>query len=138
MTEKTINICGHEIRMIYCAATENAFERITGKSIAVFAPTVERDEKGEPKIIEPAKATTEDYISLAIASIIAAYSYNEQDPPIDSKTILYEAKPEEVRLLFDTIIDLRNEWYHIPEIVEEELKKEAAAQPDSKEEPVKN
>ena len=138
MTQKEITICGHEIKMLYCAATENGFERITKKSTSVFVPTFGKDEKGELVVTAPPTATTEDYLSLAIAAIVAAYSYNDEEPPIDSKNILYEATPDEVKLLLNTIIDLRNEWYGIPKIVEDTLKKEAEEQKDSAEEPVKN
>ena len=138
MTQKEITICGQEIKMLYCAATENGFERITKKSTAVFVPTFGKDEKGEIVVTAPPMATTEDYLSLAIAAIVAAYSYNDEEPPIESKTILYEATPDEVKLLLNTIIELRNEWYGIPKIVEDTLKKEAEAQKDNTEEPAKN
>jgi len=138
MTQKEITICGQEIKMLYCAATETGFERITQKSIAVFAPTFGKDEKGEIVVTAPPTATNEDYLSLAIAAIVAAYSYNDEEPPIESKTILYEATPDDVRLLLNTIIELRNEWYGIPKIVEDTLKKEAEAQKDNTEEPAKN
>lgn len=138
MTQKEITICGQEIKMLYCAATENGFERITQKSTAVFVPTFGKDGKGEIVVTAPPTATTEDYLSLAIAAIVAAYSYNDEEPPIESKTILYEATPDEVKLLLNTIIELRNEWYGVPKIVEDTLKKEAEAQKDNTEEPAKN
>ena len=46
MKEKIINICGKNVKLIYCAATENSFETVAGKSIGVFVPTLEeRDGK---------------------------------------------------------------------------------------------
>ena len=32
-TEKTITICGKEVKLLYCAATENGYEQLAGQSI---------------------------------------------------------------------------------------------------------
>lgn len=127
MTEKKITICGKEVKLIYCAATEKGFEEISGKNIAVFSPTIGKDKKGELIITAPAEALTSDYITLAVAGIVAAYTKDDQEPPLDSKAILYEATSDEIRTLLETIIELRNEFYKIPAVVEEQLKKEADA-----------
>lgn len=117
MTEKKINICGKDVRICYCAATENGFEQITGKSISIFVPTFGKDEKGKTIITEPAKALSGDWMFLGIAGIIAAYSRKEQEPPIDTDRVLYDASPEDVATLITTIIELRTAWYKVPEIV---------------------
>lgn len=117
MTEKKINICGQEVRICYCAATENAFENITGKSISVFVPTFGKDEKGKTIIKEPAKALTGDWMFLGIGGIIAAYSKVNQDAPVDTNKVLFEASPEDVTNLITTIVELRGQWYNVPEII---------------------
>ena len=60
--------------------------------------------------------TTEKSI-LAVAAIIAAYQRKHEDAPISSDDIIYEANPEEVAELIKTVIELRNEWYNIPSVV---------------------
>lgn len=117
MTEKKITICGQEVRICYCAATENAFENITGKSISVFVPTFGKNDKGENIITEPAKAMTGDWMFLGIGGIIAAYSKYNQEPPIDTNKILYDAKPKDVSNLITSIVELRSQWYKVPEII---------------------
>jgi hypothetical protein len=118
IAEKTITICGKEVQMRYCAASETGYELLSGKSSDVFSPTViEKNEKGEIVKIEPPKATTDDYIKLAIASIVAAYERNEQEVPISAKDIMYEAEPEEVRNLIMSVIELRQTWYTVPKTV---------------------
>ena len=117
MTEKKINICGQEVKICYCAATENAFENITGKSISVFVPTFGKDENGNTIITEPAKAMTGDWMFLGIGGIIAAYSKNNQEPPIDTNKVLFDATPEDVSNLITAIIELRGQWYKVPEII---------------------
>lgn len=127
MTSKKITICGKEVELFYCAATENGYERISGgKTIGVFIPTFKTDKNGNQVIDKLPEATNEDYLLLAIAGIVAADTYYERDAVINSKDILYNAKPTERRLLVDTIIELRNEWYEVPKIIAEITRKENA------------
>ena len=124
MTEKTINICGKEVGMMYCAATENGFEILSGRSINVFVPEFGKDEQGNDIITKPAEATIGDYLTLALAGIIAYYTKAKQDAPITSEDIMYDAKPTERNLLVSTVIELRSQWYGIPSVVAEDLKAE--------------
>ena len=115
-TEKTIQICGKQVTMRYCAATETGYEKISGKSSAIFVPEIKKDEEGNIKEVK-SNATTEDYIILAVAAIIAAYQRNHEDAPVTADDIIYEANPAEVTELLKTICELRNEWYNIPAVV---------------------
>lgn len=128
MTERKITICGKEVTMIYCAATENGFEQISRKSIACFVPTFETNDKGKTVIKEPAKAMIGDYIMLAFAGIVASYTKKKEEPPISSEEILYEATPQERNDMLAAVTELRNEWYGITAVVEETLNKEAQGQ----------
>ena len=114
MTERTINILGKDVRMKYCAATETGFEKLTGKSINDISFT-----------------TQEDLIALAVSSIVAAYARNNEEPPISSDDLLYDAKPTDIVELAKTVIELRAEWYGIPKVVADELAKEAEEIDDS-------
>lgn len=127
MKEKTINICGKEVRIIYCAATENLFEDISGKSTSVFVPTFGKDKDGKDIVVAPPKATIGDFVTLAVAGIIAAYTKSGEEMPVTSEDILYSATPYERNELLTTVVDIRNEWYNIPKVVDDTLKKEAAA-----------
>ena len=111
--------------MIYCAATENGYEFISGKSIDVFIPKFGKNEKGEDIIAEPANATRADYMMLGIAGITAYYSKQDEEPPVVSKDILYDATPTEVANLITSIVELRAEWYGIAKVVEEQLKEDS-------------
>lgn len=109
--EKTISICGQDVQMLYCAATETGFEQLANRSINVFLPG---DDEENPA------ATGDDYIKLGIAAIIAAYARNDQEPPVSVKDVLYEATPQEVVALITSAVELRAKWYDVPEIIEEE------------------
>ena len=111
MNEKTINICGKEVRLRYCAATETGFEQLAGKSIGDFN-------------------SQEDLIRLSVAAIIAAYQREGQEPPIESKEILYDAKPAEIIELFKAILEARAAWYNVPLVLKESIKAEQVNQSD--------
>jgi hypothetical protein len=123
--KKTITLNGQEVKMIYCTATENGYERLAGQSINAFFPQFGKDSDGNDIIISPAQATTADYITLAISAIVAAYAKDDQDPPIDGKYILYEATRQERDKLLTAIVELRNEWYDIPQVAQDVIKREA-------------
>ena len=119
MTERTINICGHEVRLRYCAATETGYEQISGQSADIFIPNFEKDEDGSIINVTP-RAKTDDYLKLAIAAIIAAYARTNEEAPVTADDIIYEAKPTEVTRLLTTVMELRNAWYEVPAIVKPE------------------
>lgn len=111
INEKTITICGKEVKMRYCAATETGFEQLAGKSI------------GDIDF-----SSQEDLLRLAVASIIAKYQRDGEESPIDSKEILYDAKPAEIVELFKTVLELRAAWYEVPIILKKEIEDEKASQ----------
>ena len=124
MKEREITICGKQVKMIYCTATENAFEEITEKSISVFVPKFGKDDEGKDIITKPAEAKIGDYVSLAIAGIVAAYARDKKDTPISTEYVLYNCPPTERNDMIVAIMDLRNEWYSIPKVVAETIEAE--------------
>lgn len=117
MTEKTINICGKDVRIIYCAASENGFETLSGKGIADLDFT-----------------RSQDLLQLALACIIAAYTRDHQEPPLTGDDLLYNATPQELTELYTATLTLRNEWYGVPAVVEKQLEQEAAQMTDEEKE----
>ena len=107
MTEKTIKICGKNVKILYCAATENGFEVMSKKSIYDINFTNQND-----------------LFHLSLAAIIAAYEAAEPnkegqrpEPPVTTKDLMYEAKPADLISLFTSVLELRNKWYEVPEVV---------------------
>ena len=125
MKQKEITINGQQVIMIYCTATENGFEEISRKSINVFLPTFGTDEEGNTIIKEAAPCTIGDWVTLAMAAIVAAYTKDGMDVPVSSEYMLYESTPQERNDLITSIVELRNEWYGVPKVVEDQLKQEA-------------
>ena len=121
MKEKIIKICGKDVKLIYCAATENSFEDIAQKSIGVFVPKFE-EQDGKIVIIEDAKCTIGDWVALGMAGIIAASARDGMpEPPVTFDEILFDAKPSERNALTAAIQALRYDWYGIPNVVEDLL-----------------
>lgn len=116
MTEKTITICGQQVKMRYCAATEIGYEKLSDKSSAIFVPEVIKDENGTITDVKQ-NATLSDFVQLAIAGIIAAYDNENDDAPVTAKQILNEAAGNEVSKMVTTIVELRNDWYSVPNVV---------------------
>ena len=123
--QKEITINGQQVMMIYCTATENGLEEISRKSINVFLPTFGTDEEGNTIIKEAAPCTIGDWVTLSMAAIVAAYTKDGMAVPVSSEYMLYESTPQERNDLITTIVELRNEWYGVPKVVEEQLKQEA-------------
>ena len=101
---------------------------MSGKSVEVFLIRPKYDEDGKQTGFEPPLATLSDYITLAMASIVAAYAAKDQEPPINSNYVLFEATAEEAKLLVDTVAELRAEWYHVPDVVKTNEPKEKEEQ----------
>ena len=119
--------------MRYCAAAETGYEAITGKLSTVFSPIVEEyGEDGKPTKLKPPVATTDDYLKLAIAAIVAAYARKDQEAPITAEEILYDATPKEITELMTVVITLRNQWYTIPDVVPATETDEAPTPDDGK------
>jgi hypothetical protein len=106
-TERTIHILDRDVRLRYCAATENGFEQLRKKSIYQID-----------------FHSSEDLIALSLAAIIAAYARSEEEAPINSDDLLYDAAPQDIITLMTATVELRNEWYNVPKVVEDTIKAE--------------
>ena len=124
MNAKTITICGKDVELLYCAATETGYESLSGQSCEIFIPEISKDKKGKEQI--RMRATTRDYIQLAAAAIVAAYTSKGEDAPVTADDILYNATSQEVTKLITTVVELRNAWYQVPSVIkpEDDIQKE--------------
>ena len=108
-----------EVRMLYCAASETGFQDLSGKNISVFMPKIEF-ENGEAVMKEPPAADDIDYIKLATACITAAYMRDNEEPPITSEDILYNASRDEVIEMVKAVAQMQQEWMFVPPTIERE------------------
>ncbi|MGX8697576.1 MAG: hypothetical protein ACSW8D_14440 [Prevotella sp.] len=112
-----------DVRMRYCAAAEQGFETLSGKRMDVFSPTPTAwDADGNPTKFDPPMATTQDYLTLSVAAIVAAYARTNCEPPVTSEDIIYDALPATITELITTVVTLRIQWYKVPDVVQPEMK----------------
>lgn len=114
MTERTITLCGKEVGIAYCMATEQGFEEITGKSFADFDP-----------------AKQKDLLSLLTACVIAYAQAHDIETPITAKDILFTATPEEIGGSLRALAEIRGEWYGVPATVEQSEPEDKETEVDS-------
>jgi hypothetical protein len=127
--EKTIRICDRDVTLRYCAATETGFEQLAQKPITVFKPIITRDDAGNIIETKAGPATSEDYIKLATAAIIAAADYRETEAPIGVKQILFETTPGDISTLITTVIELSAQWYQVSPVVQPETDEQPGDEP---------
>jgi len=97
MKTKEITLCGKQVTLAYCFATELAFKNFTGTNIEDFDPT-----------------SPEHVIYLILSAIAAYYQKREEDAPIKDTDLMYDAKPAELISGLTEAMKLRAEWYEIP------------------------
>lgn len=107
MKEGCVTICGKEVKVAYCAATENGFEDVRGKSI--FDIDFKRQQ---------------DIVALCLCAIVSAYARSGETAPVDGDTLLYDATPKELTTLMTEVMRLRGEWYEVPKVLADEIKEE--------------
>lgn len=110
MKAKEVTIAGKTVALAYCYATEIAFSDYTGQDINQFIASLMPDDDGNIPTTDPKK------VLYAILSAALTYAQHmEQECPIKDTDLMYSAKPGELIEAFTAVIQLRNEWYHVPE-----------------------
>ncbi|MBR6605329.1 MAG: hypothetical protein IKK92_05615 [Prevotella sp.] len=108
MITKEITLCGRQVTLAYCFATEIAFRDLSGEDMTDFIS--EAVSALQSKRMPDIKKT----IFAILAAITAQYSYSEEEPPVNSAVIMNECTPEEFGTAIGTLITLRAQFYHIP------------------------
>ena len=110
MKVKEVTIAGKTVALAYCYATEIAFSDYTGQDINQFIASLVPGDDGNIPTTDPKK------VLYAILSAALTYAQNmEQECPLKDTDLMYLAKPGELIEAFTAVIQLRNEWYHVPE-----------------------
>ena len=121
-----------EVALLYCAASETGFQTLSGVTMEVFNPELEKNEEGKWIVKALPKATDMNYIQLAMACIIAAYECDGEEPPIKSEDLLYHASREEVQNLVTTVLQMRNDWLQVPSTIKPEMKEKEEKRKNAK------
>lgn len=99
MTQTDIMLCGKQVKVAYNFATEITFHDLTnGVDIANFDAT-------NPKQV----------VLLILAAMQSYYTFEDMEMPIKDSDLMRDAKPVELIKAISAIVELRKEWYAMPD-----------------------
>ena len=107
MITKEITICGKQVTLAYCYATEIAYKEMSDEDIFDYAQAA----------VEAIQAQRDPDIKKTIYAIIAcmmAYYEDKDKAPVKDSEIMREATPVEIGTAMLTILTMRSEFYHVP------------------------
>ena len=107
MTTKEITLCGKQVTLAYCYATEIAYKEMSDEDIFDYAQ----------EAVEAIQAQRDPDIKKTIYAIIAcmmAYYEDKDKAPVKDSEIMREATPVEIGTAMLTILTMRSEFYHVP------------------------
>ena len=123
MKTKEITICGKQVTLAYCYATEIIYKDITGEDLIDFVHhAVESiQQQKDPD----AKRTLSAILSCAMAYDQSKEENGEKtQEQFTIKELMNDAKPAEFGLAMLAVLDLRRQFYHVAKADEEEVKAE--------------
>ena len=107
MITKEVTICGKQVTLAYCYATEIAFKKLCNEDMFDYIKHA----------IESIQAERDPDIEKTIYAIIAcmmAYYEEIDKAPIKDTDLMKEAKPVETGTAMLAILSMRTEFYNIP------------------------
>ena len=108
MITKEITICGKQVTLAYCYATEISYKILSDEDIIDFGQEV--IEKIQHEQMPDIRKT----IFLILASMNAYYESKGEKAPVSDKELMYECTPQEIGQALGVIIGLRSQFYHVP------------------------
>ena len=108
MITKEITICGKQVTLAYCYATEISYKILSDEDIIDFGQEV--IEKIQHEQMPDIRKT----IFLILASMNAYYESKGEKAPVGDKELMYECTPQEIGQALGVIIGLRSQFYHVP------------------------
>ena len=110
MITKEITLCGKQVTLAYCYATEISYKLLSDEDINAFMQEVNKCLTAEPQRMPDIRKT----IFLILAATSAYYESKGEELPIDDKTLMYDCKPEELGTALGVVLGLRGQFYAVP------------------------
>ena len=107
MITKEITLCGKQVTLAYCYATEIAYKDLSNEDMLDYAKHA----------IESIQAQRDPDIKRTIFAIIAcmmAYYEDADKAPVKDSEIMKQATPVEIGTAMLTILSMRSEFFHVP------------------------
>lgn len=121
MITKEITLCGKQVKLAYCYATEISYNILSDEDITDFiteAVVAVQDKNRMPDIRKS--------IFLVLASMQSYYESKDEQAPITDKQLMYDSTSEELGAAIGVVIGLRTNFYHIPKGEPEDKQKEGS------------
>ena len=118
MTERSITICGRQVHVAYCYATEIAFHAYTGRSVSEFITESAAAAK-EGRTPDP-----QGQVHLILSAIMAYSEARNEEPAVRDRDIIYDASPSEIGSAVGDIVRMYAEWYALPKGEPEDMQTE--------------
>lgn len=109
MLKKEITIAGKQVTLGYCFATEIAYQDMAGENIADYMTDAYAAIQADrvPNI----KKT----ILAILACIVSFYNSTGEEAPVKDSELMNEATPEELGVAIGSVIELRTDFYKVPD-----------------------
>ena len=108
MLQKEITLCGRQVTLAYCYATEIAYKDLSEENIADYIKEAVACIQAET---DPDVKHT---IYAILACMLAYYQSRGEEAPLTDTDLMNDAKPAELGTAIFTIIGLRMDFYHVP------------------------
>ena len=97
MKQKEITLCGKQVMVSYCFATEIAFMQFTGTNVDEFDGT-----------------NPEHIIYIILSAIASYYQTTHEEAPMKDEDLMFNAQPREIIDALNEVLKLRADWYQLP------------------------
>lgn len=121
MKQKEITICGKQVTLAYCYATEISYKILSDEDITDFFKAA-----GE-KITKEQMPDPYKTIFVILAAMTSYYESRGEKAPVTDKELMYHATAEEIGTALGTVMGLRAEFYHVAKDEPEDKKDEKEA-----------
>lgn len=114
MLKKEITIAGKQVTLGYCFATEIAYQDMAGENIADYM--TEAYAAIQADRVPNIKKT----ILAILACIVSFYNSTGEEAPVKDSELMNEATPEELGVAIGSVIELRTDFYKVPDADEKQ------------------
>lgn len=123
MKTKEVTICGKQVTLAYCYATEIAYKEIADEDMIDYIHHAIESVQSQK---DPDVKRTIIAIHSCIFAFADANTPDGQDvvTPVTLKQMMKEMTPAEMGIALFAILDLREQFYKVPKEDAEEIKKE--------------
>ena len=108
MLQKEITLCGRQVTLAYCYATEIAYKDLSDENIADYI------KEAVACIQEETDPDVKHTIYAILACMLAYYQSRGEEAPLTDTDLMNDAKPAELGTAIFTIIGMRMDFYHVP------------------------